>query len=566
MEREKIMSIYGSLFYLKSLSLTFLVLVSLVMFPGAVSGKTREYKINPKNVINPVSIEGTSQELNWDASKLGARRCHGYVSENPALLVDIPKGTSDFRFTLIGLEHLLILAENGSYWCISARDSQGLPSLAPQDWPGGKARIFVGLQFWKSNVTNREYKLVIENVSRPRNLGWSDVPVTTLDADSEKPLVLASTINAFRDDYGFRLHKCNTKTESLPSHIIHLNQPVGDLSLMFMATDNMTGAVLVGPLTDDLRNLESRCLNRGLNRLSDRSKPGRYALFGTHLESKLGTSYSLVISHSKTKRDPLFFSHVAGTLTVTEKFIDFFMPFWTQAEDRSLVAFSPRAQEIFSKAPKGLFVFAMHDLDERVLQMGELRKGVKPEFPKKGEPLLIYQFVTTRVLAADGSIYYPVNPRDIPANFSSNPPDSISIPKEARNIEYKFSSDHTPTDSTVMLNRTPPDKGDPEHAPYMAYFRVVKEHDTCVKRVWKPVERTVAALRNTRMRTAAEERQLLSLEEKYGRMEERQCKPQKLDKARKDYFDAMVKVNKARRDKVLQEISERLQVLFGKQE
>ena len=216
-------------------------------------------------------------------------------------------------------------------------------------------------------------------------------------------------------------------------------------------------------------------------------------------------------------------------------------------------------EALFANAPKGLFVFAKHDLDDTLLSLdGGVRDGVAGTFPKKGEPLLQYRYDRERVLAADGSTD-GLKASDL---FAPSPEGPISLPCEARNTEYTFSLEHTPTDGRAMLQSDPPSRKDPAYKPFTTYRGVIKAYDACVLRVWKPVEKKVAALRNTRRRTAAEEQALLELEATYGRKEAKAGRLKQMQKARQAYYAAMVKVNNARRDKALQGASKRLRKLF----
>lgn len=542
------------------------VVAGLFLFPVLGYSRAPELKLDPKG-LNPVTLNGTTPEIVRSASKLVGlgTNCIGHISQEPVAVVEIPKGSSgDILITANNLYLLLVVSESGQFWCSNSG------RVRPGNWPGGKARIFVGPRpRTGSSPKHYKFSLAVQDLSRPLNLGWKDVPNTVLDGVPDKHVILSDVIKSYRDDYGFKLHNCGGRTASMPSRMIEIRRPITDLSIMVTGSDKKTSAALVGPFSKDMRKFGSRCFRGKAKITAGRElKPGRYALIGAHKDGKKHASFSVIIAGAKEKHDPMFFAPVPKNLTLEQRVLTSFLPFWSKQEDmkinrfRHSVSAAQLVQELFLKAPKELFVFAKYDLDGGLLQLeGGLRKGVTPEFPKKGEPLLIYADNPRRIFAADGSTFTVRTREQV---FDPRPTGGVTLPDEARNTEYNFSLEHTPSDSQSMLNQAvPPNRRDPAYKPFISYIRVIKAHDACVKRVWRPVAGRVAGLRNARRRTAADEQQLIRLEETYGRRERKVCKPARLNKARQAYYNAMVKVKKAPRDKALKDVSKRLEKLFG---
>jgi hypothetical protein len=540
----------------------FISLIGLLSSTAQAVAAPPELAIDPTGRPNPVVLKSTTPEISRSAFKMGILDCKGDVSEEPAALVDIPKGSNDISITLQGLDLLVVMTDTGLAWC--ANSAPYRPStIRPGNWPGGKARIFVGpYERLNSDPKQYEFTLVVSDVTRAIDLGWADAPKTVLDGKPAKPVAVSTTVETFRD-YGIPLHNCSGQTSAQPSHIFEIERPLGDVSLIVTTADEKTRAVLLGPLTTDMRNVECQCLGRGLTVIRGEQplKPGRYALLGTHAEGKTGAAFTLVIADGKTKSDPFWFTDVPDGLPVDQRSITAFLPFWGAENDDDGADFAPRVQALFTTAPKGLFVFAKQDLDDVVLSMDiALREGATPGFPKKGEPLLLYTHARNRVFAADGSTYGVRAAADL---FAPSPEGPIALPAEPRNTEYAFSLEHTDQEGNVMMQRKPPNRDDPAHKPFTAYLKVVKDYDGCMLKVWRPVEKKVAALRNTKHRTAAEEQTLRELEKEYNAKEEKSCKPNKLQTARKAYYAAMVSVDQQRRNKALQSVNKRLRQLFA---
>lgn len=523
------------------------------VFSALVHAQVSELKLDP--AFNPVVLTSTTPEITRSASRLGVSDCRGYVSEQPAAVVDIPRGSSDIAITVNGLDLLVVLADNGTFWCANAAAQSA--GVRPGHWPGGKARVFVGpLDQTSKDPKRYQYTLVAEDVARPLALGWGAADTTVLDGKLAEPIKVQVGAGALRD-YGFKLHGCGGSTATQPSHYFEVKRPFADASLFVATGDKDARAILVGPLTGD-RNLESRCLGRGVTQVSSQAplKPGRYALLGGHAEGKQA-ALALVIADRDTRRDPLSFGGVAAGLPPEQRSINPYMPFWSAEQDGQLRAFAPLVQELLAVAPRELFVFARFDLDGSSLDLDDSVIGERG-FPRKGEPVLLYGSDRPRALAADGSTY-TLKGADL---FAPEPVGPVFLPAEARNTSYEFSLKHTATDGRVMMGGKKPDPKDPAFVPFMAYLKVIETYDGCMRGVWKPVEKQVAALRNTRLRTSSDELKLAKLEEQYRKKEEQTCKPDKLQVARAAFYEAMKVVNRTRRDRALQAVSTRLRQLF----
>lgn len=379
---------------------------------------------------NPTLIGTYSSkaEVSTSGAPHGASNCYGYVGEEPAVVLNLTSAMANTRISAPGAG--LILAEFGDrkYICREASYGSGAPSVVlDPEWPAGEIKLFVGGQQGKTY----NYEIRVEDEKRPLDIAWKDKVKPVDLSDMPKDPIIVSEITPKSN--GVKNGNCEGAFfRDTPDMAFVLKRPLADFTVEVRSAKPIAVQV-VGPLTEDGRNIPTRCLSQ--ERMTyNRLEAGHYALRVGTPASGDEVLYHVLMRGKDTSRNPVFVpTKFAETIALQESVVTFHFP---QLLNSDLENSESNRESIFLSSPKAMFVFPKFNMDKSVAQ---ILGGATPidaktplEYPKENEPLLLLDAQGT-VMAADGSMFR-VNMKDL----QDEPSAAIAVPAAPRNMGMPF--------------------------------------------------------------------------------------------------------------------------------
>lgn len=363
--------------------------------------------------------------------------CEGFVSKTPAMVVVTDTRREEILLSAYSEAELLVVeGPDGASSCHRSDDGTITASL---EWPAGTYRIYPGMRERHIPFT---YDLVFEDLGAPITLPWyaddsltvfegvgqSEEPVQgAVDTPGEAPpAAITHNFDCLADDMipGSRPAARFAVTEESRVGISALSDAYVDL-------------VIVGPVTEDGRNLQQKCQSPPFR--DAEFEAGDYFVFAASTTAEQPSFLELVVFDDDSDIDyPRLGTTPAPDLSVSGRTIQNHYPFmWTNA-----VWYRDRARDhLLETAPKELFVALSDDADDarHFVATGRFtdhryRSPDDEERPQAGEVALLLDR-TGHILTVDGLIVSVSPDLLVPAETLDEFtfPDDVRIPDHSLN-------------------------------------------------------------------------------------------------------------------------------------
>ena len=543
------------------------------------------FKILSEGKTNPIVIQGGTSSLHTSVEDaFGFKGQEGWVSRDPAAEVSLNPASGTVEFLALGLNYIAVKSEkNGKIWHYLNENPPGdQVRLKIDDWPGGKALIYLGVQFYRKENSARGFDLFITDPNRPIDYGWGKAP--EIKASSlNKPIVFKAALQkegVYSPDH---IHSQGRRCEvgailaAQPSAYLELDTERDDVHIAPERTKkDKADIALLGPIGSDT----PQCFLRKIGeRRFPRMPAGRYAVVALFDSPRINLSKGALawdaVAYDKNVDIDFFFLPVQPNLPLEDRVVFRYTPFLTY---RSIVPYfhhidpSLRPHEsvwtgerirLFANVPKDLVAFTSRNLTPRDTEFPRrLLKGVDPVFPEAGEPVVILSAASDgfTIMTIDGNIYITN-----PDTLTTTVPENIRFPSEVRNTKFKFYLKHDRGDHyNISTYWRLPEKGEePARKPLEHLKELIDKYDACHKKVWAPVRDEAEVLANMKFPTSRDQIRLRKLRKKYHTKAARICKLKQIEPARKRYYEGLVEAERQMRTAELEKAIAHLKEVFG---
>jgi len=505
--------------------------------PGAAQAAGPQ--VTPKLVrlqpgfVNPTQIRGLRARTPMRSNDLGLG-CDARYAEQPVAIVELSRATSKLQISAPGAGAVAVVFD-GKGACGEAQYANQAPVLVLDEWPAGKAAIYVGDS--RQDV-QLDVALHFEELGRAVDLGWDQdekIERIKLDAPPAKPIVVHVVGGAPRKYASLGSGCSSTSFRAQPDFVIEASAVLPGLSLGVRSQEH--SILVTGPLTPDRRNSKQRCLTQSDHYSLGRLEPGIYGVSLGGDEGPGPAFSNLVLAGPDTPADPTALAPI--------------VPAKLELGERNVMVHFPQLGEelyrsddlrfgILGKAPRRLFVYVGRDLDARsadLIGVGDVdanRPGQTwPEgdaparaLPHKDEPVLLIG--GSHILTLDGNLF-AIDARDLAAapGGAVKLPDAPRVPEAALSFSLEVS--------------------DAAGAKLVKDYRASKEaYTACNTMIWDRASRDIEAIRTGPYRRDADE-VIAALQDKTRRKVIAQCKLDALEKKERQTWAKLIELRTARR-------------------
>jgi hypothetical protein len=526
--------------------------------------KPTEIKLSPNFEPNPMFAKAGMVMPTKPIKDLGINKCTGFVTHAPIATVSFQQGQKLSIGVYGTAKRFLAMTKSGSdLWC---GDDSGATTFQIDSFPAEDVLIYAGAKVKPSAVAAAKVRimsLLFEQEKRDRSFKFDPAQVAVLDKMPKKPLMFNQSQYANQYVYGSR---CSSVYQSLePVVVLDVQRPLKKMEVLPIGADKDHEMVLVGPIeTARKRSNLKECLSVNRKTTLD-FKMGKYVFFGAHKRQGTKGTYGLNLFPPGYKQDPYMVVPIAGEIPMGQRSLQKQMPFLGDANVQARP--EPRLK-VFLTAPKELFSYVKFDLDDSLAQYGytsssaTLKKGVKPIFPKKDEPVLIWRYAVSGAyfITMDGNMFGI----DDVAYLESKPSGAPALVKSVRNTKIDFNGYHNRIYDDKTYGKAPPaELPKEEKKAWKSYQKTIAQYQKCSDKVWKKAPNEILSLKNADYLNGRDQTRLDSLIEKWSKKEEKACKPKKLNAAKTKYFKAVYKYRESARKKGLKKIAKRLKTLLN---
>ena len=395
---------------------------------------------------NPVGVTGITARADRYAPRHFSdldSDCDGFVPKRPAMVVATPNELEELRISTTGEADFLIIEHaDGSVNCIAGDERW---DFVDSDWPAGTHRLYAG-----STQRHVEfgYGVVVEDRQKPLTIPWltdEELFVADTVGQLEKPLQWSFTRKAGESTAIPPLVSapdCLDDDFDAGSHPAGLLRATEDSRIDLVAlTDEKARLVVVGPLTEDGRDVPVKCMDSRGDELS--ISAGDHLVYLAVEPTQTPVEAELILRDSNTDVDPRYLATVPGEeLPVASRALQHHYPFLSA---NTLWYSDALRARFFSAAPPELFVALAEDIEEVETfvatdrNSGHLHRSVDGARLHAGEVALLIDdaghILTSdqMIVAVDHDLLIPLEELDEPHLVESPRPVSIQ-PSEALSL------------------------------------------------------------------------------------------------------------------------------------